>query len=84
MILVPISIETNFTRLDNVVFLGEWCKNKMNSNIPNAKIAEYHWNDSGKLYKDYKYINELYEVLLFEYHCILNKIHGTSHSVMFD
>ena len=50
-----------------VLFLGEWCKRYSHKNLWESidyEIVPYHWDDRKKLYKDYKYIENLYEKML--------------------
>ena len=69
-----------------VLFLGEWCRlysqrerwSKMNS-----MVLPYHWDDSHKLYNDYKYLSDLYEITLQALRKQLNEFHGVDHSLRY-
>jgi putative transferase (TIGR04331 family) len=65
------------------LFLGEWCRRYSRKNKwqqLNAEVAEYHWDNREKLFKDYKYLQELYEQLLEELSNKLNQIHSVNHT----
>ncbi len=49
----------------------------------NAKVLPYHWDDRQKLYNDYKYLSNLYEVTLQGLTKQLNQIHSTNHSLRY-
>lgn len=69
-----------------VLFLGEWCRlhdRKMEWEKRDAVVAPYHWNDRKKLYKDYLYLQTLYEGLLKELTIKLNELHCVNHSVRY-
>ena len=67
----------------SVLFLGEWCRRYSRKEVwqqLNAEVVPYHWDDREKLFKDYQYLQELYEKLLVELSDKLNKIHLVDHS----
>lgn len=69
-----------------VLFLGEWCKLYSRKDYWkkfNSETVPYHWDDRDKLYKDYQYLLELYEVFLAELTIELNKIHGVSYTTRY-
>jgi putative transferase (TIGR04331 family) len=69
-----------------VLFLGEWCRLYDRKSVwekLDAIVAPYHWDDRQKLYKDYIYLQVLYEDLLEELATQLNKLHGVNHSVRY-
>ena len=69
-----------------VLFLGEWCRLYSRKDYWKkivSKTVLYHWDDRDKLYKDYQYLLELYEVLLAELTIELNKIHGVSYTIRY-
>lgn len=69
-----------------VLFLGEWCRRydrKPSWEKLNATIAPYHWDDREKLYKDYLYLEKLYEELLSELAARLNGLHAVNYSVRY-
>lgn len=62
-----------------VLFLGEWCK--IFSERPvweklRYEVLPYHWDDREKLYRDYLYLNRLYEEVLEQLCTCFNEIHG--------
>ncbi|MBT5400528.1 transferase [bacterium] len=69
-----------------IIFLGEWCKRytrKFAWQQLNAEVEPYHWDDRNKLYKDYQYIDGLYEELIIELSEKLNQIHSADHSIRY-
>jgi putative transferase (TIGR04331 family) len=69
-----------------VLFLGEWCKRYSRKEVwrkMDAEIASYHWDDREKLFKDYRYLQEVYEKLLAELSERLNHIHSVDHSLRY-
>lgn len=66
-----------------VLFLGEWCKIFLERHIwekLDYEVLPYHWDDRKRLYKDYLYLNELYEKMLAQLCNTLNKVHNENHS----
>ena len=70
------------------LFLGEWCRlysEKDQWKNLDAQVVQYHWNDRKKLYKDYKYLIQLFERILGEHLAIeLNKFHEVSYSTLLE
>jgi len=69
-----------------VLFLGEWCRiysHKEHWSIMNAEILPYHWDDRHKLYNDYQYLSNLYEIVLQALQKQLNEIHGVDYSLRY-
>jgi putative transferase (TIGR04331 family) len=69
-----------------VLFLGEWCRlyeRKLSWEERDALVAPYHWDDRQKLYRDYLYLQELYEELLRELATQLNAVHRVDHSLRY-
>lgn len=69
-----------------VLFLGEWCRlydRKPAWAKRDAVVAPYHWDDRQKLYKDYLYLQALYEELLKELAAQLNELHRVDHSLRY-
>ena len=75
--LVTTAIEDTWPKNgEPILFLGEWCRlygRKNQWEKLDAVVAPYHWDDREKLYLDYQYLNELYEILL-----VLSITHGCS------
>ena len=71
---------------ESILFLGEWCKLFSQRHIwekLNYEVLPYHWDDREKLYKDYLYLDGLYEKTLNQMATLLNQIHGENHSVRY-
>ena len=67
-----------------VLFLGEWCRlhsRKFLWQNLDAVVANYCWDDREKLYKDYLYLQALYEELLELLVAKLNELHQVKYSV---
>jgi putative transferase (TIGR04331 family) len=86
MFLVTTADQTFWNKNEKTLFLGEWCKlyDQKNtwSNIEH-EVLPYHWNDRERVYKDYQYLNELYERLLPDLVKQLNETHHTDHSLQY-
>jgi putative transferase (TIGR04331 family) len=68
---------------EKILFLGEWCKvfdQKPAWGNLDYEVMPYHWDDRKKLYKDYKYLDEVYERKLKEVAQRLNSFHGVNYS----
>lgn len=86
MFLATTALEDLWDKSQKIVFLGEWCKlydRKHEWSKLQHETLPYHWDDGQKLYKDYLYLNALYEEILPEVSKSLNKIHGVNHSVRY-
>jgi putative transferase (TIGR04331 family) len=69
-----------------VLFLGNWCKLYSRKDVWSEKdsdIVPYHWDNREKLYKDFLYLIDLYELLLEELSDKLNSIHGVNYSLRY-
>ena len=69
-----------------VIFLGEWCRLYSRKKIwekMDAEVLPYHWDDRGKLYRDYLYIRDLYERVLKVLTEKLNNIHSVDHGLRY-
>jgi putative transferase (TIGR04331 family) len=65
---------------EKILFLGEWCRRYNHKNIwelLDHEVLPYHWNDRGKLYADYTYLDALYEKYLPLLAHQLNTTHKT-------
>ena len=62
---------------NNKLFLGKWClASELETNkLGEYKIAEYHWDNSKKIDKDYKYLYEFYYQTLDVLSKHLNRMH---------
>jgi putative transferase (TIGR04331 family) len=84
--LVTTADERTWPKDKSVLFLGEWCKlfsRKDKWSKLNFKTVSYHWDDRGKLSRDYSYLQDLYEILLQDLSGQLNEIHNVNHSVRY-
>jgi putative transferase (TIGR04331 family) len=79
--------DQSFWKTDEpVLFLGEWCKLFSQRSFwekLSYEVLPYHWDDRKKLYRDYLYLDKLYEQILSELSQHLNQIHGVKHSVRY-
>jgi len=69
-----------------VLFLGEWCRiysRKERWSIMNAEVLPYHWDNREKLFNDYQYLSDLYEITLQALQKQLNEIHRVDHSLRY-
>ncbi|MGY8788055.1 MAG: LIC12162 family transferase, partial [Fidelibacterota bacterium] len=69
-----------------VLFLGEWCRiysRRERWSKMNAEVLPYHWDDREKLFNDYQYLSDLYEITLQTLQKQLNEIHGVDHSLRY-
>ena len=70
----------------DVLFLGEWCRlydRKEKWSKYDFQVAPYHWDDRNKLFRDYNYLEKLYEVLLVELSKQLNELHHVNYSLRY-
>ena len=71
---------------DPILFLGEWCKlfsqRYVWEKLP-YEVLPYHWDDRKKLYRNYLYLDKLYEQTLIQMKDLLNHIHGVDHSLRY-
>jgi putative transferase (TIGR04331 family) len=69
-----------------ILFLGEWCKlykKKEYWDNLDFKTKDYHWNDRDKLYKDYLYLEQLYEKVIISCSDSLNQFHKVNYSTRY-
>lgn len=73
-------IDKKYYRTPKKLFLGKWCINEVinTKKIGDYEIVKYHWNDSEKLNKDYKFLYSLYYKLLKALTLKLNQMHQTN------
>ena len=80
--LVTTALENTWGNSENIIFLGEWCKKYERRHIfENRKheILGFHWDDRGKLAKDYIYLENLHQLLLGSLTQALNNFHGVEY-----
>jgi len=86
MFLVTTADERTWKKDEKILFLGKWCQlfaRKKKWFKLDYEVLPYHWDDGEKLYRDYLYLNDLYEKILPEVSENLNKIHGVNHSIRY-
>jgi len=69
-----------------ILFLGEWCKTYKSKEVwskLNYEVVPYHWDDRRQLYKDYLYLQEVYERYLELLANRLNVLHGEKYSLRY-
>ncbi|MFA4848332.1 MAG: LIC12162 family protein [Methanoregula sp.] len=76
--------DQRFWKIDeDILFLGEWCKiydQKPIWSKLNNKVLPYHWDNRKKLYRDYIYLDTIYEKYLILLTDKLNNLHQVSYS----
>lgn len=86
MFLVATADQRFWKTNEPVLFLGEWCKlyseKSVWEKIPH-EVLPYHWDDRQKLYRDYKYLQKLYERVLQDLSESLNEIHGEKNDIRY-
>lgn len=79
--------DQHFWKTDEpILFLGEWCKLFAQRSVwekLSYEVLPYHWDDRKKLYRDYFYLDRLYEQTLLQMKDLLNQIHGVDHSLRY-
>ncbi|MBF0195203.1 MAG: hypothetical protein HQL71_11645 [Magnetococcales bacterium] len=86
MFLVTTPDERAWKKDEKILFLGEWCKLYERKQIWSQLdylVAPYHWDNRKQLFKDFKYLNDIYEKYLALYAGKLNEVHGCEHSVRY-
>lgn len=71
---------------EKLLFLGEWCKIYNQKNIwlnIDYEVLPYHWDDRERLYKDYLYLDSVYERYLKLLAERLNHLHNVDHSIRY-
>jgi putative transferase (TIGR04331 family) len=80
------AIEETWGKDGDLVFLGEWCKKYDRKDVWRARASEtleFHWNDRGKLRRDYEYLELLHSRLLASLTDSLNSAHQVDRSKRF-
>ena len=85
--LITTALEQTWYKADvPVLFLGEWCtlvSEKHKWETLTHETLPYHWDDRKRLYRDYCYLDNLYEkslVLLTE---SMNQLHKENNSLRY-
>ncbi len=84
--LITTADEQTWPKDQPVVFLGEWCRLYSRRSVwerMDSVVAPYHWDNRKKLYKDYLYIQQVYEAQLKELSLKLNQIHAVDHPLRY-
>lgn len=86
MFLINTADQRFWKKDEKILFLGEWCKiyNQRHiwSNLDH-EVLPYHWDDRGRLYRDYQYLNGVYEKYLKLLAERLNDLHGGGYSARY-
>jgi putative transferase (TIGR04331 family) len=71
---------------EKILFLGEWCKvydqKYIWSNL-DYETLPFHWDEWGKFDERYKYLENIYEILLNSLASNLNEIHNENYSLRY-
>lgn len=70
-------------REGKILFLGEWCRifsQRSEEEKLSYEVLPYHWDDRERIYRDYLYLDELYERVLVQMSRLLNDIHEVNYS----
>lgn len=84
--LITTALEETWPVNRPVLFLGEWCRlynRRFAWKDLDAEVVPYHWDNRGKLHRDYLYLQALYEELLQELSTQLNKLHGVDQTLRY-
>ena len=84
--LATTAIEESWEKTKKTLFLGEWCRRFRNREVwskMDATVHSYHWDNRHKYYKDYLYLDMLYEHKLTHLSECLAEIHGTSNNIRY-
>ena len=66
-LLVTTALESTWSRTDEILFLGEWCKiydRKEQWVNLNYSVAPFNWDDREKFKRDYDYLELLHKRFL--------------------
>ena len=72
--------------MEDILFLGEWCKRYERRHVWSRRTHQtvpFHWDDRGKLKRDYECLESLHHTLLDRLASALNARHQVSHSVRY-
>lgn len=86
MHLITTALEKTWPTSAPVLFLGEWCRIFSRRKVwlgLEAKVHPYHWDDRDKYYRDYLYLDSLYERRLVEISDALGTVHGVTTDVRY-
>ena len=78
------ALEGSWGEGEPVLFLGEWCRlysRRHRWSELDAEVLPYHWDDRDKFLTDRRFLEALYEELLFDASEELNEVHGTNHGL---
>lgn len=86
MFLATTALEEFWDKSKRILFLGEWCKlyeRKKEWKKLDYEVLPYHLDDRKKLYKDYLYVNNLYERVLLQAAGRLNVLHECNYPIRY-
>lgn len=85
-LLVLSALEGTWGGVEDLLFLGEWCKLYDRKHVWGKRKYEtvsFHWDDRGLLKKDYNYLESLHHKLLSVLTNALNEFHSVNYSVRY-
>ncbi len=85
-LLVTTALECTWGKVENILFLGEWCKLYERRHIwakRNHETARFHWDDRNKLKRDYDYLESLHHSLLKCLAASLNEFHHVNFPIRY-
>ena len=85
-LLVTTALESTWSRTDEILFLGEWCKiydRKEQWVNLNYSVAPFHWDDREKFKRDYDYLELLHKRFLVALTDTLNNYHKVNYSLRY-
>ena len=86
MFLVTTADQRFWNSREKILFLGEWCKRYKQRHAWSRidhHILPYHWDDRKKLYRDFLFLDQVYERGLLGLSDKLNQFHGVAHSTRY-
>jgi putative transferase (TIGR04331 family) len=84
--LVTTAVEATWNRDRPILFLGEWCRRFLRRGVwsgLDATLQTYHWDDREKYFRDYQYLDGLYEDRLSHLSRCLGRMHGVTEDVRY-
>ena len=86
MFLATTADQRYWNKDEKIFFLGEWCRTHDQKHIwsnLDHEVMPYHWSDPNRYYRDFQYLDELYERYLRLLSEKLNSLHGENHSLRY-
>lgn len=85
-VLVTTADERSWPEDRPILFLGEWCRRpsrRLKWGDLDASVVPYHWDNREKYYRDYDYLDAIYERLLEQLSARLGALHRATDDVRF-